>query len=317
MPRRHHRLAGAALCGAVLLTGCANQLPQRSELEERVERKLLDHSLQIDAGSSPVLELPQRRVRIQEQKTFEVTPFEVTRRYQRYTPYQPWRELYEIPLGALAVVAGIGANVLNVPLLGHLPESATRDWISYGFAGLNPLMNVESNGRAQQNLAALDEQQGEPRLEYSSLPWAERPVQVQVGEQTYELTTSRNGVLRLNLLDSPFAEQDLGHIARLQLRAEDPQGQARTEVTLRLSHSLRGRLREAHELIYADLEGDDVAHWVHRVKRLSELGLEEEASELEQSLIELTRNDPELQQELVQALLEDAGRVASDTPRGD
>ena len=58
---------------------------------------------------------------------------------------------------------------------------------------------------------------------------------------------------------------------------------------------MRGKLQEAHELIYNDLENDDVAQWVHRVKRLSELGLEEEASELEQSLIELTRNDPELQ----------------------
>ncbi|MCQ4346892.1 hypothetical protein NGA35_05510 [Pseudomonas stutzeri] len=315
MPRRRHRLAGAALCGAVLLTGCANQLPQRSELEERVERKLLDHSLQIDAGSPPVLDLPQRRVRVQEQKTFEVTPFEVTRRYQRYTPYQPWRELYEIPLGALAVVAGVGANVLNVPLLGRLPESATRDWISYGFAGLNPFMNVESNGRAQQNLAAVEEQQGESRLEYSSLPWAERPVQVRFGEQIHELTTNRNGVLRLNLLDSPFAEQDLGRIAKLQLRVADPRDQPSAEVELLLSRSLRARLQEAHGLIYADLEGDDVAHWVHRVRRLSELGLEEEASELEQSLIELTRNDPELQQELVQALLRDAGRTGGTAQR--
>ncbi|MCM2318928.1 hypothetical protein SAMN05216201_11526 [Pseudomonas linyingensis] len=311
MPRRCHRLAGAALCGAVFLTGCANQLPQRSELEERVERKLLDHSLQIDAGTSLQLELPQRRVRVQEQKTFEVTPFEVTRRYQRYTPYQPWRELYEIPLGALAVVAGIGANVLNVPLLGRLPESATRGWIGYGFAGLNPFMNAESNGRAQQNLAAVDEQQGETRLEYSSLPWAERPVLVTAGEQTHELTTNRHGVLRLNLLDSPFAEQDLGPIGKLQLSVEDPQDQTRADLTLLVSRSLRGRLQEAHTLIYEDLEDSDVARWVHRVKRLSELGLEEEASELEQSLLELTRNDPELQQELVQALLKDAGRAAA------
>jgi hypothetical protein len=302
MPRRCQRLAGAALCGAVFLSGCANQLPQRSELEERVERKLLDHSLQIDAGSTLVLDLPQRRVRVQEQKTFEVTPFEVTRRYQRYTPYQPWRELYEIPLGALAVVAGVGANVLNVPLLGRLPESATRDWISYGFAGLNPFMNAESNGRAQQNLAAVDEQQGETRLDYSSLPWAERPVLVMAGEQTYELTTNRNGVLRLNLLDSPFAEQELSHIDKLRLRVEDPQDQTRAEAELLVSRSLRSRLQEAHGLIYADLEGDDVAHWVHRVRRLSQLGLEEEAGELEQSLIELTRNDPELQEELLQAL---------------
>jgi len=43
---------------------------------------------------------------------------------------------------------------------------------------------------------------------------------------------------------------------------------------------------------------------VHRVRRLSELGLEEEASELEQSLIELTRNDPELQQHFLQSLIE-------------
>ncbi|MBV2131529.1 hypothetical protein KRX52_01810 [Pseudomonas sp. MAP12] len=317
MPRRCHRFAGATLCGAVFLTGCANQLPQRSELEERVERKLLEHSLQIDAGTPPVLELPQRHVRVLEQKTFEAIPYEVTRRYQRYTPYQPWRELYEIPLGAVAVLAGVGANVLNVPLLGSLPETATREWISYGFAGLNPFMNAESNGRAQQSLAALDEQQGEPRLETSSLPWAERPVLVTAGKQTYELTTNRNGVLRLNLLDSPLAEQDVSRLGKLQLRVEDPQDQTRAEVTLQVSRDLRSRLREAHPLIYEDLEEGDVAHWVHRVKRLAELGLEEEAGELEQSLIELTRNDPELQQELIQALLKDAGRVAADRPLDD
>lgn len=308
MPRRHHRLAGAALCGVVFLTGCANQLPQRSELEERVERKLLDHSLQIDVGAPALLELPQRRVRVMEQKTFEVTPYEVTRRYQRYTPYQPWRELYEIPLGALAVVAGIGANVLNVPLLGSLPDSATRDWISYGFAGLNPLLNVESNGRAQQSLAALEERQGETRLEYSSLPWAERPVLVRAGEQSHELLTSANGVLRLNLLDGPFADQEMAGVTRLALSVEDPQDQTRADAHLLVSRALRARLKEAHALIYEDLEDSEVPRWVHRVKRLSELGLEEEAVELEQSLLELTRNDPELQQELSQALLKDAGR---------
>ena len=43
-------LGGTALCGALLVSGCANQMSQRSEHEERVERKLLDHSLQIDVG---------------------------------------------------------------------------------------------------------------------------------------------------------------------------------------------------------------------------------------------------------------------------
>ncbi|WP_439887956.1 hypothetical protein ACSX1C_01635 [Pseudomonas sp. MBLB4123] len=310
--RSTSRLVGAAVCGAVFISGCANQLPQRSEHEERVERKLLAHSLQIDVGEPRTLELPQRRVRINEQKTFEVTTVEVTRRYDRYTPYQPWRELYEVPLGAVAVVAGIGANVLNVPLLGSLPDSATKDWISYGFAGLNPLMNAESNGRSQQNLASLEEKRQDARMEYTSLPWAERPVLVKAGEHSQELLTDRNGVLRLNLLDSPFAEQDASRIGTLLLQVEDPQDAAQAQATLLVSHTLRGKLQEAHGLIYDDLEDDDVSQWVHRVKRLSELGLEEEASELEQSLIELSRNDPELQESFLQALTRDAGRLVAD-----
>jgi len=287
-------------------------MSQRSEHEERVERKLLDHSLQIDVGEPKVLELPQRRVKIHEQKTFEVTEFEVTRHYDRYTPYQPWREIYEIPLGAVAVVGGVGANVVNVFALGNLPDSMTKDWLSYGFAGLNPFMNVQSNGRAQQNLAGIDEVQRDKRKEYSSLPWSERPVEVKAGKETFELTTDKNGVLRLNLLDSPFAEYDLNHLGKLQISVDDSKGDVHSDSSLALSSTLRGKLLEAHGLIYDDLEDDEVSQWVHRVKRLSELGLEEEASELEQSLIELTRNDPELQTEFLKALTKDAGRLVAD-----
>ncbi|MCY1449761.1 hypothetical protein D9M71_665210 [compost metagenome] len=74
---------------------------------------------------------------------------------------------------------------------------------------------------------------------------------------------------------------------------------------------MRSKLYEAHGLIYDDLEGDEVNQWVHRVKRLSELGLEEEASELEQSLIELTRNDPELQTEFLKSLARNGERLVA------
>ncbi|KIH85047.1 hypothetical protein [Pseudomonas batumici] len=305
-------LGGAALCGALLVSGCANQMSQRSEHEERVERKLLAHSLQIDVGEPKVLELPQRRVRIHEQKTFEVTEFDVTRLYERYTPYQGWRKVYEMPLGAMALLAGVGANVANIFALGHLPDSITHGWIKDGLDGVNPFMNVESGGRAQQNLTAVEEVQRDKRMEYSSLPWSERPVEVLTGKQSSELTTDRQGVLRLNLLDSPFAEQDLSRIGKLEIRVEDAQGEVHSDSSLTLSSTLRGKLLEAHDLIYNDLEGDDVNQWVHRVKRLSQLGLEEEASELEQSLIELTRNDPELQREFLKTLTRKAGRLVAD-----
>ncbi|AXO89421.1 hypothetical protein DZC75_15935 [Pseudomonas parafulva] len=305
-------LGGAALCGALFLSGCANPMSQRSEHEERVERKLLEHSLQIDVGEPKVMELPQRRVRVNEQRRFEVTEFEVTRRYDRYTPYQPWREIYEIPLGAVAVVAGIGANVVNVLTFDSLPESVTHDWLSYGLAGLNPFMNVQSNGRAQQNLAGISEVQKDQREEFTRLPWNERLVEVKAGSKTHELTTDKNGVLRLNLLDSPFAEQNLNRVGTLHLAVVDEDSGIRGDASLLVSAGLRSKLVEARELIFDDLEDDDVGQWVHRVKRLSELGLEEEASELEQSLIELTRNDPELQQEFLKTLTKETGRLVAD-----
>lgn len=305
-------LGGAVLCSTLLVSGCANQMSQRNEHEERIERKLLEHNLQIDLGKPEVLQTPQRRVRIRELKDFEVTAFETTRHYDRYTPYQPWREVYEIPLGAVAVVAGVGANVVNVATFGSLPDSVTKDWVSYGFAGLNPFMNVQSNGRAEQNLASIDEVQTDQRVEHNSTPWSERPVQVGTGRKTFDLETDANGVLRINLLDSPFAEQDLTRVTRLQLSVVDEDSQTRASALLPVSPDLRGKLAEAHRLIFDDLEGDEVGQWVFRVKRLAELGLEDEASELEQSLIELTRNDPELQQDFLKSLRRETGRLVAD-----
>ena len=305
-------LGGAAACGALLLTACANPMSQRSEHEERVERTLLDHSLQIDVGTPQVMELPQRRIRVHEQQRFDVVEYEVTRRYDRYTPYQGWRKVYEMPLGAVAVVAGAGANVVNLFALGHLPESVTHGWLKYGIDGLNPFMNVVSNGRAQQNLASVTEARIGQRVEATDLPWSERLVEVQAGPRTHELTTDRNGVLRLNLLDSPFAEQNLNRVGTLHLQAQDEDSGIRGDASLLIGSDLRGKLVEARRLIFDDLEGDDVGQWVHRVKRLSELGLEEEASELEQSLVELTRNDPELQQAFLHDLTKATGRLVAD-----
>lgn len=300
------------ICAALLVSACANQLGQRREHEARAERQLLDHSLRVDAAAEKPLELPQRRISIYEQQTFDVTDFEVTRIYDRYTPYQAWREVYEIPAGAVAVVAGVGANVVNVVALGNVPQSATRGWIEYGMAGLNPAMNVQSNGRAEQNLASLNEVQTGQHKEQTSLPWKEQLVLVKAGTRTHELLTDRKGFLYLNLLDGTLAEQDLSKVDKLQLVVEYPIDGSHQEVTLTLSKALRGKLQEAHALIFSNLEDDDVTQWAYRVNRLSELGLEGEASELEQSLIELTSNDPELQDEFLLALKKKTGRPVTD-----
>lgn len=285
---------------ALLLTGCANYLPQYSEQETRLERQPLAGELQIDVGD-PILDLPQRRICIREQKAFDVTRIEITRHYERYTPYQIWRELYEIPLGAVALIAGIGANLVNVITFGQIPEQATRGWIEDGLAGLNPFMNMKSSERSLDLLADTQEQRRSSRVEDASLPWADKPVTVILGKHSYPMQTDRNGVLRLNLLEPPFYGQDISHVEQLQVQVNGLD-KRQAEATLQVSPDLQARLQEAEKLILDDLESDGVERWVFRIRRLNELSLEEEAQDLEKNLIELTRYDPELQQEFLQAL---------------
>ena len=287
----------------VTLAGCANQLPQRKDVESRFERKLISHSLTLEAGQTEPLALPQRNIRVHESKTFDVTEIEETRYLLRYTPYQPWRELYEVPLGAVAIVAGLGANVVNVITLDSLPTSVTRGWLKYGFDGLNPAMNVESNSRAQQSLQRLTQKELNQREETLNLPWAERPLRVDVpGHEGFELLTDSNGKLALNLLQPPFADLDLRNVKQLRLSVLDPLDDTEAHAELQIDRSLRQTLSEAQALIFDDLEDDDVSEWVQRVRRLQALGLDSEAANLEQSLLALTANDPELQEEFIQAL---------------
>lgn len=303
MPSPHNQQKLASLlCLSLLLAGCANQLPPRNEHEDRIERVLLTHELHIDAGTA-ALELPRRRIRVIEQQTFEVTHFAVTRSYDRYTPYQGWREIYEIPLGAVAVVAGIGANIVNVVALGRLPERVTRGWINYGIDGLNPAMNVVSNGRAQQNLAHVSDVQTGKDIESNSIPWAERNISVMAGTQEYALLSNSLGYVDINLLDEPFSDADLSDAEQLIIAAEDQNQAIHAQSELLLSKTLRQKLVAAQPLIFDELEDADITDWVARIKKLSALGFEEEANNLEQSLLFLTRNDPDLQKDLIALLL--------------
>ncbi len=290
------------LASSLLLAGCANPLSRRSEQEVRVERRPLAHSLSIGLNGPERLEQARRLIRVTEQRTLEVTDIEVNRLYDRYTPYQAWREFYELPLGILYLGGGLGANLLNLLSLGQMPEHATHNWLRNGLDGVNPAMNIQSNGRAQQNLARLEEVRRESRLEHSSLPWADKPVSLVAGTRSYDVFTGTRGAFTLDLLDEPLLDEDFSSISRLLIQVRDPQDDTRAEAVLQPDRVLRGRLHEARALLQADLEGSGPQQWAWRICRLEALGFDEQARQLQQNLVELARQDPQLQQEFRQAL---------------
>ena len=137
--------------------------------------------------------------------------------------------------------------------------------------------------------------------QYQSLPWANRTVDIQLGELQVQRETDSEGTFRLNLLDEDIVPVDFDQLRTIEFDAR-ASAEVHAEAVLLVDRELRTVLHEASELIYDNLEEDDVEQWVKRIHRLSELGLKEEASQLENMLILLTTGDPHLQGEFIQAL---------------
>ena len=137
--------------------------------------------------------------------------------------------------------------------------------------------------------------------QYQTLPWADRTLTIQLGELAVTRQTDSDGQLRLNLLDEDIVPVDFDQLRVIEMDAQATP-EVRAEATLLIDRDLRSVLHEASELIYDNLEEDDVEQWVDRIERLRQLGLKEEASQLENMLILLTTGDPQLQGDFVQAL---------------
>lgn len=232
--------------------------------------------------------------------------------YDCYMLYQVWWEIYEILLGVVVLVVGVGVNIVNVVIFGSVLDNIIYGWINYGLVGVNLFMNVEFNGCVEQNFVSIDEKQCDKCLEYFSLFWVECLVLVSFGKEFNELFIDCYGVLCFNLFDSFFVEQDISCILQIYFLVSDLQDGICVDVSFCVSCSLCGKFLEVYVLIYDDLEGDDVYYWVYWVKCFVELGLEEEVSELEQSLIEFMCNDFELQQQFMYVLFWDVGCLVVD-----
>ena len=137
--------------------------------------------------------------------------------------------------------------------------------------------------------------------QYQTLPWADRTLTIQLGELAVTRQTDSDGQLRLNLLDEDIVPVDFDQLRVIELDAQATP-EVHAEATLLIDRDLRSVLHEASELIYDNLEEDEVSQWVDRIERLRQLELKEEASQLENMLILLTTGDPQLQGDFVQAL---------------
>lgn len=285
-----------------VLAGCANPLPPSVDKETRLEQHPLTNLLVIQAGN-PLLDQPVRNICVVEQRFLEVTRTEITRRYERATPYQMWRELYEVPLGVVSLTAGLGATLLNLITQEQIPETTTaQNWVKNGWDALNPLMNMQSTERVDVQLANTQEQQQKNRVEDTRIPWGHQAVTLTLGDQQNVQTTDANGVIQINLLDAVFSDKRLNTAENLRIYVSQPETHQHAEELLQITPELQATLSEARGLIWGDLESGSAEDWARRIQRLKTLHLTQEAQDLEKVLFDLTRYDPQLRHEFVREL---------------
>lgn len=230
----------------LLATGCANHVKQDVTSTENIHRELLSETISITPLQntvSPQNSLESSTVVLRYDTTIQeqVTRENLTRVVDVSTPYSPARELYELPVGVVAIAGGIVINVLDSALLGLLPNFMTDAPLAVGFAGINPFMNIESKNRVVSKLVSSDTEVMDTKTEVTTTPLTGKTVTFASGDLNVTATTGEDGIVKA------FIGPIITHaVTTLTVAVESQEDKA---LELYLPRSLRKQAEEAQTII--------------------------------------------------------------------
>jgi hypothetical protein len=196
------RVAGSVLAAMALCAlGCANHVRFLDVQEERLDTVRVDAEYEIEAGDARILS-SEIQLAFFQIEHFEDRTEQTTIKYEEYTPYQPARELYEVPTGLVSVPLSIAFNALRVASLFYIPGDMVEGYTNWTYAALNPFMNVESSERVvRERIAVTDvEKFSEHRRVRIPLVGAPVAARYDLGAPA-ALVTGEEGVVTFHLLD--------------------------------------------------------------------------------------------------------------------
>ena len=283
------RLAYAPLAGLLLatLTGCANHLPEETVNAMDIDRETLHQQRLVQplSGDPRFIQQPGPAFSATEEQSFRVSTYSVNKTLEVYTPYQPLREIYELPLGVVMSAGGVVFSIVDViPFFGMLPDVMTTDLLAHGVAGINPLMNIESQARSEKRVLGTPERELiDEKTEQSRLPLRGVPVIARLNGQATTLTTDERGRLNVDLLALATATTAPDELT-LSTTGEDGEP---IRAAFPLTRQLSVRLQQARKLLdkyQADNTLTDPAEAVKDLTKLSGWGFENEVRDLEQRI---------------------------------
>lgn len=264
--------------------GCANHVRYEDEMREHETRDVTRAVTRIEPREGVVAQ-PLAEFTLSVDETVRVRRRETIVHLDEETPWRAENELLEVPEGLVAVPFFIGVRASNKMLLGLIPDDWIDSGMDFGFAALNPALNVEAPDRVVGREIGRKSRELEGGLEEQSRPLAGVPVVLTLAAgPSQALTCDADGRVRVDLLGLVRGvPEPPPRVLRVAVAGEGLRAPASVE--LPLSRSLRSRLVQAARAREAALApGVSPDSAAQALATLDGLGFREGATELEHEL---------------------------------
>jgi hypothetical protein len=265
--------------------GCANHVRFADEMRERESRVVTSSATHIESREAVIAE-PAAALTVSADETVRLRRRETVVHLDEETPWRARNELWEVPTGLVTVPFFVGMRASNkFFFLGMVPESWIGEGIDYGFAALNPALNVEDEDRVvgrEVSRRSRDIDEAESR---QLRPLAGAPGVLSLAEgPSQTLTCDPSGHVRVELLELlRGVPQQPPQVLHIEVQGDGPRPAATLE--LPLSRGLRARLvKAAHARQAALAPGVSPDLAARQLALLDDLGFHDSALRAEQEL---------------------------------
>ena len=277
------------VCAALLLAfaavGCANHVRFSHEVRAYESREVASAATRIDAPHA--LALPYLELALTSEETLSVRRRETLVKLDEETPWRAQDELWEVPTGLVAIPFFTAMRASDKLLLGLIPDDTFNDGLSFGFAALNPGLNVESDARLRGREVARKTRELGRFEEHETRPLAATPLMVAIpGHPRVSFASDAAGRVRIELLRLlPDGLRAAPRRVRIEVAGEGVRKGAAVDVPLArpVADRLSAAVRERQRLRASGISAEAAARGL---LALDALGFPESALALEHELRE-------------------------------
>ena len=294
MRKKHLPLLAVFGILPLILVGCANHLRDTESVSQEDDKKILNVKYDLKLTPETIRDASYH-VEIEKQESVEVKKFQVNTVKSIVTPYQGWREFYEVPAGIGLLPVSICSHLLFICTFGILPYDVPKNITNLSFTGMNPALNWENEERSEENLVSAERKMLSDVTENIRTPLAQQEIVVRSEKDSRKYTTDDFGGFDLNFLALNERDTFYPNARKISFVLEgSPEKELKHVI---LTRDFLARLLKAKARINtyrANPSGKDL---FDTVIYLEKNGFEQLGYSLEESELARTANDSRFQEE--------------------